>query len=112
MVKRYQARFGEEPTVQMVEAYDAARILLTALKGSDRPTRETVRQAVAETRDFPGPSGNISFDEGGDIMEPEIGIYKFERGRLTVLGFTRNLLRSEAGDPVPAGYASHICYST
>lgn len=93
MVRRYVARFGEEPTVYVAEAYDAAAILMHALKRvGPRPTRQDVLRAVAATRDFPGASGTISFDASGDILRPEIGIYKFDGTQVRFLGFTRNIL--------------------
>jgi branched-chain amino acid transport system substrate-binding protein len=97
MVRRYVKRFGETPTVYMAEAYDAASILLHALAslGDETPTRVAVLEAVARTTAFPGTSGNITFDENGDISEPAIGIYKYEDGDLTFLGFTKDLLRDQ-----------------
>ena len=94
MVKRYIKRFGEEPTVYMAEGYDAATILLSALKntGSSQPDREEVLGAVAATRNFLGTSGTITFDEHGDLLQPEIGIYKVEGRELKFLGFTKDLL--------------------
>lgn len=95
MVERYVKRFSEEPTVYMAEGYDAAQIILSALKrtGSARPTRQEVLEAVAVTRDFPGTSGTITFDEYGDIVEPEIGIYKVEDRALKFLGYAKDLVR-------------------
>ncbi len=92
MVARYIERFGEEPTVYVAEAYDAARILIEAFGDGGR-TRAEVRESVANTRDFPGVSATISFDEKGDMLEPAIGIYKVSEGeRLEFLGFTKDLL--------------------
>jgi branched-chain amino acid transport system substrate-binding protein len=95
MVERYIRRFGEEPTVYMAEAYDAARIILSALKdtGCSCPGREEVLRQVAATQGFPGVSGTIAFDEHGDFLEPEIGIYKVEGRELKFLGFTKDILR-------------------
>lgn len=94
MVERYVKRYGEEPTVYMVEAYDAAQIALASLKNtrSDRPTRAQVLEQIAATRDFPGLSGTLTFDQNGDILNPEIGIYKVEGRELKFLGFTKDLL--------------------
>jgi branched-chain amino acid transport system substrate-binding protein len=96
MVQRYIKRFKEEPTVYMAEAYDAASILLAALKstGTGYPTRGEVLEAVAATRDYPGTSGTITFDEHGDLLEPEIGIYKIQGRKLVFQGFTKDLLVS------------------
>jgi branched-chain amino acid transport system substrate-binding protein len=95
MVKRYIDRFDEEPTLYMAEAYDAAKIILAALErtGSDEPTREEVLREVAATKNFAGTSGNITFDENGDILNPEIGIYKVIGRELKFLGYTRDLVQ-------------------
>ena len=92
MVARYVERFGEEPTVYVAEAYDAARILVEAF-GDGQRSRAQVLEAVAATRNFPGVSATISFDSKGDMTEPAIGIYKVLEGkRLEFLGFTKDLL--------------------
>jgi branched-chain amino acid transport system substrate-binding protein len=94
MVERYSKKFGEEPTVYMAEGYDAAAILLTALKRSETelPTREAVLEQVRALQDFPGTSGSITFDENGDLLNPAIGIYQVEDRQLRFLGFTKDLL--------------------
>ncbi len=100
MVRRYVARFGEEPTVYVAEAYDAAAILLRALKRAGaHPTRQAVLREVAATRDFQGASGTISFDANGDILRPEIGIYKFDGTQVRFLGFARDILPEAAPPP-------------
>lgn len=94
MVERYTKRYGEEPTIYTAEAYDAAKIVLTALKNtkSDHPTRVQVLEQIAATQNFPGLSGTLTFDQNGDILNPEIGIYKVEGRQLKFLGFTKDLL--------------------
>jgi branched-chain amino acid transport system substrate-binding protein len=95
MVRRLVARFGEEPTVYVAEGYDATAILLSALqRAGGTPTRESVRKEVAATRNFPGTTGSVSFDAHGDIETPEIGIYKYVKGELKFLGFTKDILSS------------------
>jgi branched-chain amino acid transport system substrate-binding protein len=105
MVRRYVARFGEEPTVYVAEGYDATAILLTALqRAGASPNRESVRREVAATRNFPGTTGSVSFDAHGDIETPEVGIYKYDQGELRFLGFTKDILSSPtmaAGRPKP-----------
>jgi branched-chain amino acid transport system substrate-binding protein len=105
MVRRYIERFGEEPTVYMAEAYDAAGIFLEAIEraAASGLTRASVRDAVAATRSYEGASGTISFDEYGDIVTPAIGIYKYENGGLTFLGFARDLLPVETTAPATPG---------
>ena len=53
---------GAVPGQFPAQAYDAVRIMLAAVeKASPNPTRETVRDALAQTRDFPGVTGKTSF---------------------------------------------------
>jgi branched-chain amino acid transport system substrate-binding protein len=62
-VKRYRAAYGGwRPDARATLAYDAANILYTAIKeaNSDDPAR--VKDALAALKDFPGVSGQISFD--------------------------------------------------
>lgn len=96
MVTRYIKRYGEEPTVYMVEAYDAANIILSALKNTEAatPSRAQVLAQIAATQNFSGLSGTITFDPHGDIVNPEIGIYKVEAKELKFLGFTKDLMKA------------------
>jgi len=58
---------------------DAVFLFADAVRraGSLDPTR--IRDAIAATRDFPGVTGNISFDRNGDPIKPVV-ILKFEKG--------------------------------
>jgi branched-chain amino acid transport system substrate-binding protein len=60
-------------------AYDAVMIAAAAIEKAQSATPENIRAALAETRDYEGVTGRISFDENGDplkcavIMEIEDG---------------------------------------
>ncbi|MCP3872970.1 MAG: branched-chain amino acid ABC transporter substrate-binding protein, partial [Desulfobacteraceae bacterium] len=41
-----------------------------------------IRNALAETKDFKGISGTITFDEKGDPINRDAVIRKFENGRI------------------------------
>jgi branched-chain amino acid transport system substrate-binding protein len=84
----YKARFGEEPTIQdhsayAPAAYDAANIVIAAMKRAQSPDRESVRQQIAATRDYPGVLGTTSFDENGDTTVHWISVYKVVNGEWT-----------------------------
>ena len=52
------------------QAYDAVNIMLQAIaKAYPDVTRESLRDAVAATKDFPGVTGNTSFDENGEPLK-------------------------------------------
>jgi branched-chain amino acid transport system substrate-binding protein len=93
LATRYTARFGEEPTLYMTEAYDAMGLILDAVRRTGpQPTRARVRDAIAATRAYQGVSGSITFDANGDAENRRIGLYEIVGRELTFLGFTTDLL--------------------
>ena len=67
-------------------AYDCANILIDAVRrairanGGTAPTREQVREAVAETTNFNGITGTYSFDANGDVVNPGFSFYTVQEG--------------------------------
>ena len=67
-------------------AYDCANILIDAVRrairanGGEIPTREQVREAVAETTNFKGITGTYSFDANGDVINPGFSFYTVQEG--------------------------------
>lgn len=60
----YRERFQREPGFSGVAAYDATRILLTAL--ARRQNGEALRDTLLTRGPFPGAEGEITFDRFGD----------------------------------------------
>ncbi len=69
-VKEYQAKYGAVPNQFAGQAYDAVGIMLAALKqvGPD-VTRQSLRDALAQTKDYPGVTGATTFDP--ETREPQ-----------------------------------------
>jgi branched-chain amino acid transport system substrate-binding protein len=88
----YLARYGMLYSIYTAEAYDAANILIAACARAPKLERAAILAEVVHTRDFPGASGPISFDEYGDRLNPEISIYRVTAGAPVFLGTTRELL--------------------
>jgi len=63
-VKSYESHFKAEPSMFAGQAYDATNIMLDAIvkAGGAKATRDGVRKALAETKNFPGVTGNTTFD--------------------------------------------------
>jgi branched-chain amino acid transport system substrate-binding protein len=63
-VDAYKKRYSEDPSQFAAQAYDAVGIMLQAIKraGGAKATRESVRDALAQTKDFPGVTGVTTFD--------------------------------------------------
>jgi branched-chain amino acid transport system substrate-binding protein len=65
--QRYRERTGSAPSVSSAQAYDAVRLIADALRKVG-PNRARLRDALAETRNFPGASGLITFDHAGNDL--------------------------------------------
>jgi branched-chain amino acid transport system substrate-binding protein len=91
--KAYNQRFPDfaDYSIYTVEAYDAADVLIDALRRAGTADRAAVLQAVAATTGFPGASGTIGFSPVGDRLDPVIDFYVVKGGELTFLGPTSEL---------------------
>ena len=58
-------------------AYEAANILLEAVKTAGKADRAAVRDAVRATKDYKGILGfPIGFDAKGDVATPTLSVYQ------------------------------------
>jgi branched-chain amino acid transport system substrate-binding protein len=68
----YEERFGEQTQPFSAQAYDSMNICIDGItraieaNGGELPTRAQVAEAVRETADFPGITGNVAFNSVGD----------------------------------------------
>ncbi len=62
---RFRAEFEDAPDVISAQAYDAARLALTAL-AQGAASRDDVLRALHAVRDWPGASGDITIREDGN----------------------------------------------
>ena len=78
----YQSLAGRLPGPQAIMAYDAARVLLEALaraiESQGRPVRGAVVAELSTLQNYPGLIGPITFDDKGDLVDPETYIYRVE----------------------------------
>jgi len=63
--KQYRERFGQEPGIGGVTAFDAANIVIEAIS---RHPRLTPREAVMAIRKFQGVQSPVDFDASGDAQ--------------------------------------------
>jgi branched-chain amino acid transport system substrate-binding protein len=52
--------------------YDAAKVVLAAIKRADSTDPVAIREAIAQTKDFPGVSGNITIDALRNASKPVV----------------------------------------
>jgi len=59
----YKVAYGGVPDALAALGYDAARVAIAALEKSKDLSGSSIRDAIAQTKDFPGVAGTISLDE-------------------------------------------------
>lgn len=73
-VNDYKARYGAIPDALAATAYDAARIMFDAIKRSPSLDGPAIRDALAATKDYPGVTGTVTFNENRDAVKPIVMI--------------------------------------
>lgn len=79
-VTRYEARYGEIGSFSAY-GYDAASVLIEAIRRAGKKDREAVLAQMRTLKDFPGILGLVNFDEKGDAIGKSVGIFKMESGK-------------------------------
>ena len=67
-IEKYQMKYGEAPTQWAAQAYATLYILAEAMKNAQSTDAAMIRDALAQTMDFPTILGNFSFDPNGEAM--------------------------------------------
>lgn len=80
-VSGYQALAVRLPGSQAIVAYDAAGVLLEALDraiaSQGSPARQAVVAELGAIQDYPGLLGSLTFDDRGDLVDPQTYVYGF-----------------------------------
>ncbi len=80
----YKAKYGSVPDALAATAYDAALIMFDAIKRANSLDGAAIRDALAATRDFPGVTGRVTFNENRDAVKPIVMIKIEEGGKFVV----------------------------
>ncbi len=92
--KAYKAKFNVEPGTYSGEAFDAANVIIAAMKGlNGNVTRQSVVDAVKKTADFPGVTHKVTFDERGEGGAGDIFAFQVKTGKIELLGNTDELTK-------------------
>ena len=73
-VNDYKSRYNTVPDALAATAYDAARIMFDAIKRSKSLNGPDIRDALAATKEFPGVTGTVTFNEQRDAVKPIVMI--------------------------------------
>ena len=82
-VEAFTKAYGHAPDSFGAHGFDAMNVILTAVQKGGQ-NRARVRDALAETKDFPGVTGTITFDNvGNDLRVPPLA--RVVNGKFTLL---------------------------
>ncbi len=84
----YKAKFNADPILYAPFTYDAANLLIEAMKkaGSSEPAKYLPELAKIS---FDGASGHIEFDEKGDRKDAEMTIFSMKGGKIVPLAIVK-----------------------
>jgi len=71
-VDHYRQKYGDRPDTFAALGYDAAALLFDAIKRAGKPEADAVREALAQTRDYPGVTGAITIDAQRNASKPAV----------------------------------------
>jgi branched-chain amino acid transport system substrate-binding protein len=81
--ERFREKYGKEPGVRVLTAYDAFRILYSKIVECGKENVECVRQKLNKLHEYDGLIGRISFNENGDAVVP-LAIKTIKNGRFVL----------------------------
>lgn len=70
-VEAWQAKHNEVPDMLSSQSYDAATVIMEALKKAGADT-EKLKEAINATKDLEGTSGKITFGQNHEVIKPVI----------------------------------------
>lgn len=81
-VDAYQKEYGQVPDAMAVLGYDAAYVLVDAIKRANSTDPEKIREALAATKDFPAVTGSLTLNEKHDAVKSAV-ILEMKDGKQT-----------------------------
>jgi branched-chain amino acid transport system substrate-binding protein len=85
-VEAYKKRYGSDPNQFAAQAFDAVGIMLEAVKrAGPNATRAQMRDALAATADYPGVTGNTTFDKQTREPAKTLSRMEIQAGKFVVL---------------------------
>jgi branched-chain amino acid transport system substrate-binding protein len=79
VIQRFVKKYGQQPENYSITAYDAALVILDAVKrvadSGKEVTRDVVREAIQSSH-VKTLQGEITFDENGDLRNREISVFR------------------------------------
>jgi branched-chain amino acid transport system substrate-binding protein len=83
-VQKYKDRYGAIPDGMAALGYDAARVLADALKRAKKLDGPSLRDAIAQTRNFQGVTGTITIGPDRNAVGKKIIVEEVKNGQLAL----------------------------
>ena len=83
-VQRYKDRYGQTPDALAALGYDAMKVLADAMKRAGKIEGAAIRDAIAQTKDFPGVTGKITLGPDRNPQGKDLVIVEVRNGKLTL----------------------------
>lgn len=71
-IKKYTEQHKATPDSLAALGYDAAQVAIEAMRRAPDLTGPALRDAIAQTKDFPGVAGTITLNEKRDAVKPSV----------------------------------------
>lgn len=97
-VSAYQAKYGQVPDGLAALGYDAARVLVAAMRRAPSLGGKDLAAAIASTKDFAGVTGNITIDAERNAQKPAV-VVELKGGQPT---FVASVMPAGMAAPAPA----------
>jgi branched-chain amino acid transport system substrate-binding protein len=68
----YKAAYGGVPDALAALGYDSAKVAIAAIGKAKDLSGPAIRDAIAQTKDFPGVAGTISLDQNRNAVKPAV----------------------------------------
>ncbi len=78
-VRKYKERFGAVPDSLAAQGYDAAKVAMDGMGRAKELNGQSIRDAIAATKDFPGVTGIITLNRDHDAVKSAV-VLKVEGG--------------------------------
>src|SRR5205085_4724661 len=85
----FKKKFGADVQIYAPYVYDAVNVMVAAMEKAGSADPAKYLPVLAKTSNFPGVTGNISFDDKGDIKNGALTLYTYKGGNKESIGVVR-----------------------
>jgi branched-chain amino acid transport system substrate-binding protein len=106
-VQKFEARYKQKPDAMAALAYDAVKVLAAAMTKADKLDGESLRNAIAQTKDYSGVTGTITLGPDRNPIAKKLVIMEVKGGQ-----FALKATVDPAGAAAPAAGAAATATDT